>query len=505
MEVDATSLLQASSNIQQWTKKADSAAAVREAVRHLWQGYRASAWGSDEVRPISGGPGNQWGGIGMAIIDTMDTLWLADMHKEFDEGQEWISKMKLDGEPNKYHTSFFEVTIRGLGGLLSCYSLSGRAVFMEKAKDLGSHLLYAFPQKAQVKEPLQQPIVRTHVPAAGQVKEQAAWPAAYMDIRNPSEQEAAAGWLGKSILADVGSNVLEFAYLSQISGDPRYKAAADGNELELVNLAERTKRHLMPKFLDPLSHMYMTEDVSIGAFADSYFEYLLKGYLQSGGKERRLLGEWKKAMQEMKSKLLRTSKGGYTFLATDSRSDKMDHLSCFMGGLLVLGSHYVPAKDKEDWWLPTGAEITRTCYEMYRQSPSGLAAESSVIGSRISPVEKGFRVRPETLESLFYLYRITGDEKYRQWSSEIFDAINKHTRTKYGFANVKDVTKLPVTLQDSEETFVGAETLKYALLIHLPAKVLPLDKYVLNTEAHPLPITKQQSSLVRVELTNMLG
>jgi len=448
---------------------------VRDALRHLWKGYRAAAWGSDEVRPVSGQPGGKWGDVGMSILDTMDTLWLADLHNEFDEGQKWLTSMRLDGKHNGYHTSFFEMTIRGLGGLLSTYALTGRPIFLEKAQEFGSHLVQAFPQKEQSNKHL-------------------AWPAAYLDIRNPSDQEVAASWLGKSILADVGSNLLEFTYLSEASGDPRYKAAAESNEAELVSLAEKTQQHLPPKFLDPRSHKFVTNEVSVGAFGDSYFEYLLKGYIQSGRTEHRLLVEWKKAMQEMRTSLVRTSKGGYTYIAVQRQSDVMDHLSCFMGGLLALASHVVPKKDKEDWWLPVGTEITRTCYEMYHQSPSGLAPESSAIGQKVEPVEKGYRVRPETLESLFYLYRITGNETYRQWSSEIFNAINKHTRTKFGFASVRDVTRVPVALEDSQEKFVGAETLKYALLVHLPSTVLPMDRFVLNTEAHPMPIIHGSTS-----------
>lgn len=449
---------------------------VRDALRHLWHGYRSAAWGSDEVRPLSGQRGGQWGDVGMAVLDTMDTLWLADLHKEFDEGEQWVANMRLEKSHKGYKSSFFETTIRGLGGLLSSYALSRRPVFLEKAKDLGNRLLQAFPENSSLPG-------KYH-----------SWPAAYIDIRSPKDTEVAASWLGESILADVGSNVLEFAYLSEISGDTRYKVAADSNEAELVHLSSKTQRHLAPKFLDPGSHAFATKDASVGAFGDSYFEYLLKSYLQSGRTEHALLTEWKLAMGEMRNRLLRTSKGGFTYVAVDPRSDEMDHLSCFMGGLLALGSHLVPQDEREDWWLPAGAEITRTCYEMYHQSPSGLAAESSAIGHKIVAVDRGYRIRPETLESLFYLHRITGNETYRQWSWEIFSAINKHTRTKWGFASVQDVTRLPVALLDSEETFVGAETLKYALLVHLPPTVLPLESFVFNTEAHPLPVVEQSSS-----------
>jgi mannosyl-oligosaccharide alpha-1,2-mannosidase len=453
--------------------KAEHAEKVRSALRHFWQGYKLKSWGSDEVQPIAGGPGGKWGDVGMDILDSMDTLWLAGLHREFGEAEQWLKNLKFDDKPNGYRTSLFEVTIRGLGGLLSSYALTNHSIFLEKAEQLGGNLLQGFPSK----------------------KKGLVWPAAYLDIRKPSDQEPVASWLQQAILADIGTNLLEFTYLSEVSNDPSFEDAAANNEARLLELAAKKGKHLAPKWLKKDSLDYSTPEVSVGAFGDSYFEYLLKGYLQSGKKEERLLKEWKQAMREMRDSLISKSDAGYTFISTSPGSGQMEHLTCFMGGLLALASHTVPAEHKEDWWLPTAKEITHTCYEMYRQSPSGLAPEISMMeGQQMIPLDKGFRLRPETLESLFYLYRITGNETYRHWSSEIFDAINKNTRTKWGFANVQDVTTTPVSLVDTEETFMGAETLKYALLVHLPSSVLPLDKFVLNTEAHPLPIIAAAAS-----------
>jgi mannosyl-oligosaccharide alpha-1,2-mannosidase len=453
------------------TSRADQ---VRDAIRHLWSGYRQRAWGSDEVKPISGKPGTSglWGDVGMNVLDTLDTLWLAGLHKEFAEGEQWVTSLKFDDERKSGdRISFFETTIRALGGLLSSYALSGHQIFLDKASELGRRLQHAFPERGQ--EIL-------HL-----------WPAAYLNIRKPDDFEVAAGWLQKNILADAGSNILEFDYLAEATGDDSLRAGADANEARLLGLAKEKDRHLASRFMEVENFQYGSNgEETVGAYADSYFEYLLKGYIQSGGTERQLLEEWKQAMQEMRDTLVRKSKGGLTYVAQARYSTVMDHLSCFMGGLLALGSHYVAKEDAEDWWLPLGQEITRSCYEMYRQSPSGLAPDISAFEATVEPIETENRIRPETLESLFYLYRVTGNETYRQWSWDIFEAINKHTRTEFGFANAKDVTCVPVPLDDREETFVGAETLKYALLIHLPESTLPLDRFVLNTEAHPLPIQR---------------
>jgi len=367
-------------------------------------------------------------------------------------------------------TSLFEMTIRGLAGLLAAHALSGRAVFLDKAKMLGDSLMFGFPQEG--------------------VHGRNAWPVSYIDVHNPSDMEVTPSFhQGYTTLADAGSNLVELSYLSQACGDKRYKASADLVMKQILDLSERTRRPLAARTLDPYSVAFESGSTSVGALADSYFEYLLKGYLQSGRKNHRLLKAWKEAMREMKQTLVGKSGDGLSFIMEDSgHHNTMDHLTCFIGGMLALGSQYVPAEEVEAWWLPLAKDLTYTCHEMYRRTESGLAPEISSFGQTMNAQSRHYRLRPETLESLFYMFRVTGNETYREWSWDIFQAINKHTRTNYGFAAVEDVDTVPVSLRDSEETFMGAETLKYALLVHLPPEALPLDRFVLNTEAHPVLI-----------------
>jgi hypothetical protein len=98
--------------------------------------------------------------------------------------------------------------------------------------------------------------------------------------------------------------------------------------------------------------------------------------------------------------------------------------------------------------------------------------------------------RPETVESLFYLWRATGDPKYREWGWLIFQAFEKYTRVEHGYASI-DSVRHPQNpgYRDKMETFYLAETLKYLyLLFSDDDALLPLDKFVINTEAHPLPV-----------------
>lgn len=48
----------------------------------------------------------------------------------------------------------------------------------------------------------------------------------------------------------------------------------------------------------------------------------------------------------------------------------------------------------------------------------------------LQPADRHNLLRPETVESLFYLYRFTKDTKYRDWGWEILQSFNKYTKVK---------------------------------------------------------------------------
>ncbi|KAF2827503.1 seven-hairpin glycosidase [Ophiobolus disseminans] len=107
--------------------------------------------------------------------------------------------------------------------------------------------------------------------------------------------------------------------------------------------------------------------------------------------------------------------------------------------------------------------------------PSGVTK----IGAR------NYILRPEAIESVWYMYRITGDNHWREAGWRMFMAIDQYTSTKYGNSAIDDVTKTSPTLNDDMESFWLAETLKYFYLLFETEDVLSLDDWVLNTEAHP--------------------
>lgn len=119
-----------------------------------------------------------------------------------------------------------------------------------------------------------------------------------------------------------------------------------------------------------------------------------------------------------------------------------------------------------------------------------FSLNSSNFSFFFQPLDSHNLLRPETVESLFYMYRFTKDKKYREWGWQIFRAFMKYTKIDGGFSSINNV-KSPSNpgFKDKLESFFLAETLKYLFLLFSDdPKLIPLDKYVFNSEAHPLPI-----------------
>jgi len=173
---------------------------------------------------------------------------------------------------------------------------------------------------------------------------------------------------------------------------------------------------------------------------------------------------------------------------------KMDHLVCFLGGVLALGAKTDPLgfdspRAKRD--LHLAEALTHTCVQMYLRQPTRLAPEFVTFRKNadmiVAPTAPFYILRPETAESLFVLHEVTGNPQYREWGWEIFQAIETRCKTRWGYGSAPDVrqTRQP---DDRMESFFLAETIKYLYLLQAPDHGIDLEQYVFNTEAHPLKV-----------------
>ncbi|VDM27614.1 unnamed protein product [Toxocara canis] len=249
---------------------------------------------------------------------------------------------------------------------------------------------------------------------------------------------------GCSILSKFGSLHLEFEYLSRIINRTIFSEKV-ARIREVLSSIEKPEG-LYPNYLNPETGEWGPKHVSVGAFGDSFYEYLLKSWLLSNKQDDETEASMNEASLERKSNALRLAE-----------------------------------------------QIANTCHESYVRSAIGIGPESfrfteDAEAVAVSDREKYYTQRPEVIETWFYLWRATHDEKYREWCWCEAQAIEKHCQTKSGYSGIRNVYTTNVELDDVQQSFILAETFKYLFLVFSDDGVLPLGKWVFNTEAHPIPI-----------------
>lgn len=531
-------------------RKADTAKreAIKDAFMNSWHSYVEMGFGADEFNSITGTSTNfsSDGGVGYFIVDVIDMLLILGEQEEYERARDWIRKLRWNDKRGKF--SVFETTIRTLGGLLSAHALctpneqntlsvrtsklcapTDANMFLTKALDLAEALSPAFGANAYGLPEREIDF------STGQL---------YADVDNRRLIS----------LAEATTVQLEFKYLAHLTDDERWWRMAE-RPMETVRAAEQRVRSegLLPIFLNPATGMSSISEVRLGSRGDSYYEYLIKQYVQTNATETAYLDMYQKAMMGVKRRLIRQSPVRKMLHTTELhiRIDrqtrqqsiqtvgKQDHLVCFIGGSFMLGAlysnpvlsklTYPPTKDtsktwndlaQEDW--DVGHELTKTCVETYSDTKTGLSPEIAMFrleGDGYKGPEEDWYIkqpspridgrktealldarnilRPETVESLFIGFHLSGDQQYRDWGWQIFQAFERSCRVSYAndaarhsYAGIKDVDAEPSDVQqiDRMETFWLAETLKYLYLLFADQDTLRMDQWVFNTEAHPLPI-----------------
>jgi len=444
---------------------------VKKMMQHAWDGYVKYAWGKNELRPISlrGHTANIFGSssMGATIVDALDTLHIMGLNEEFKKGRDWIAE-NFQASHMSGDVSVFETNIRYVGGLLTAFAFTGDEMFKMKAKDIVDKLLPAFNTPTGI-------------------------PYALVNIQTGYSKNF--GWAsgGSSILSEFGTLHMEFSYLSDITGNPIYKEKVE-KVRDFVKKMDRPGR-LYPNYLHPKTGKWGQMHTSVGALGDSFYEYLLKEWLRSGKLDTQAKEMFDEAAKDIEEKLVLTSASGLTYIAEMKYGrieHKMDHLACFAGGMYGLA-----AKEENDEnskrWLEIAQGITNTCHESYDRSDTKLGPEAfrftdAIEARALKQNERYYILRPETFESYFLMWRLTKDQKYRDWGWEAVQALENSCKVEGGYTGVKNVYQVGGQQDDVQQSFFLAETLKYLYLLFSDDDLIDLNQWVFNTEAHPLPI-----------------
>ncbi|CDW58280.1 mannosyl oligosaccharide 1,2 alpha mannosidase [Trichuris trichiura] len=430
--------------------------------KFAWDGYAANAWGENEVRPVTRTPhrmsvfGNNK--LGLTIVDALDTAFIMGLTDRFEAGKKWI-KEKLNFASASGSLSVFESTIRYVAGLLSCYALTKDPMFVRKASEVADALLPAFNTSTGI-------------------------PYALIEM----ERKTGKNWFwassGSSILAEFGTLHLEFEYLSVLTNNPVYFEKVD-KVRQFLNKTEKFDG-LYSNYVNPHTGKWGIKHVSINALGDSFYEYLLKSWLVTGKRDTLAKSMYDEA-------IALTIINSFLFCCqislcrTENRQLKVMHL----GGLFAL--HTMFDESANVTYLKLAQEITRTCHETYIRTATRLGPEAFSFNDEAEAVtknanEKYYILRPEVLESYFYLWRATKDPMYQEWAWDAAMAIEKHCKAAAGYSGIKNVYVDNPELDDVQQSFFLSETLKYLYLIFSPLDEWSLDKWVFNTEAHPFPV-----------------
>jgi mannosyl-oligosaccharide alpha-1,2-mannosidase len=227
--------------------------AVKEAMAHSWKGYTKYAWMKDEITPLTKKYKNPFGGWGATLVDSLDTLWIMGMEKEFVFAVSALEKIDFS-RAGLESLNIFETTIRYLGGLLATHDLTDGKypILLQKAIEIGDMLYVAFDT------PDRMPVTRWN------------WREGYAG----TDQRT-----GSTVLsAEIGSLTLEFTRLSQITGDPKYYDAVQRITDHLQAAQKRTSiPGLWPIIFNAYDlNFHKGNTFTLGGMADSLYEYIPK-------------------------------------------------------------------------------------------------------------------------------------------------------------------------------------------------------------------------------------
>jgi mannosidase alpha-like ER degradation enhancer 2 len=412
---------------------------VRQEFLHAWNGYKKYAWGHDDLKPLSKSY-HDWHAVPlyMTAVDALDTLYLMNFKEEADKTREFLIK-NLSFNHDIY-VKDFEIVIRILGGLLSSYQISGDKRLLALAEDLGNRLLPVFDS------PTGMPFMYINL-KTGKVRG---------NVSNPAE---------------IGTLLIEFGTLSKLTGKPIYFDKAKRALVELYK--RRSPIGLVGSTIDVQTGAWKNTSSHISGGIDSYYEYLLKCSRLFADRDCESM--WETSVHAVHKYLAHEASTGFWYGSADMNTGKREGthfgaLDAFFPAVLALSGDLNRAK-----------RLQESAFKMW--TTFGIEPEEiDYLTMKIT--YEGYALRPEIIESGYYLHYFTKDPRYLEMGQTFLDDLVRFCKTESGYAALKNVAKKKK--EDRMESFFLAETLKYLYLLFAPADTMDLSKVTFNTEAHPI-------------------
>ncbi|CCD24655.1 alpha-1,2-mannosidase MNL1 NDAI_0D03410 [Naumovozyma dairenensis CBS 421] len=480
----------------------------KEEVRDLFQfglsKYLEVGYPYDEVRPISCEPKTRnfndltdlptndvLGNFTATLIDSLTTVAVMGDKNQFYNLVELVRVTF----PNKFEidatVQVFETTIRILGSLISShlYATDARkscnlldmgydGILLDLAKDIGERLLPVYLTESGL------PVSRINLKAGFE---------RYSRLQ-----------MNENNLAGMATPMLEFGMLSLLTGDRKYMEVTRFT-FDRLWKQFRARTGLLPVSLDPHDFTIYSFATGVGASADSFYEYALKGAILFDDEE--LMNIWEESYKSLNANSkLDWFYGNVNTMGVNQVLPWIDSLSAFFPGLQVLAGDVDDSMMKhllflKQWdyfgGIPERWEFEKPMVNIVnRDVRGGFRKETKEQGSGgggggvVLPLP-WYPLRPEFIESTYYLYRATKDPFYLNIGYRILQDFKYRFKFSCGFAGIENL--LTDQRQDRMETFVLSETLKYLYLLFDEDNEInhSRDNVIFSTEAHPMWVTPQ--------------
>jgi hypothetical protein len=431
-------LIAACSHSVKQTEGYDLAVRVRHDVQRSWDAYCRYAWGKDVLLPMEK-TGLNWyeHSLGISPVDAFSTLAITGLTGEADSVVEYVAdSLSFDIDQD---VKVFEVNIRVLGGLVSMYQLTGDERILEKARDFGNRLLPAFGSATGI-------------------------PYYWVNLSTGKVH-------GKEVnVAEAGTYLLEMGMLSYFTGDPVFYRSARRASAAIFD--RRSGLGLVGGVIDVETGEWTDRTSHICAGTDSYYEYLYKAWALFGDPEVKAM--WDASIVAVLEYLPVEKDGRIWYGRVDMDtgepvSSVVTLYDAFFPAILALSGHLEEAVQlQETWdWLWHRNGIEPMVYDF---------GKDSVLNPQ-------YALNPEIIESAWYLWELTGQERYREMSRGYYKDLREFCSTDMAFTSLESV--ITKKKRDYMPTFFLAETLKYLYLTFSDQRMYHPGTVVFNTEAHP--------------------
>lgn len=397
---------------------------VRAEMAWAWRNYVEFAFGHDQIRPVSGGAEEFFfpngPGLGLSIVEALDTLWLMGLDAELETGVRWIEKnlhFDIDGE-----VQVFETNIRMVGGLLAGWLATRNKALLALAHELADRLLPAF------------------------TKSPTGIPYRFVNLKTGAVRDAT------TFPAELGTYISEFGTLGGAVGDRRYYDAA--KKAAKACFDRRSSLDLVADTIDAETGKWLSRRATIGPPSDSYYEYLYGGWRLFGDADFK---QWYDVHAAAILKHQAEVVNGRLWFAqvdfeTGARLDRhQSELAAFYAGLLAKAGDAAHARAYLSSWADAQARF-------------GVLPEGFDYGT-FAATRPSNELRPEFADSCLALF-VHGEGEWPRQLARIHYANMKSTsRARFGYTIIDDVTARPMKQGDLCPGYWWAEQMKYYWLL----------------------------------------